>query len=241
MTAPTLQAEGALNVVTSASNTPTVPTHQADDILLLAVGYWAPNTTLTTALINTPTGWTRMTAGSAILGLGDELDADSELDWLRASGPGTTVTVTTTDVDTGNDTAFGARVYVIRGCETNGNPFDDAQVSSTTMYTTANQAVPALTVSGPERLAIHFLIKTDDFVTAPTVPGWTAGAQVESTTGTDHSQGSFRKDNVSSNTSADSSTVEAPAAGGYAFFGVSFKPPAAYVPYRNPIYQLLPH
>ena len=126
--------------------------------------------------------------------------------------------------DTGTDTCWGGRCYVIRGCITTGNPWDH---SVPVGYTGSNGAVAAVTVSGAERMVVHFLVKTDDFATAPTVPEWTAGAQVESNTGTDHSQGTFRKDNVSADTGADASTVEAPAAGGYVFLGISFKPPEA--------------
>jgi len=217
--APTLQAEGGLTVVTTGALAPTIPTHQADDILIVAWGFWGPNSTsLPDAAV--PSGWTQIAQFDAPA-------ADGKIGYFykRAAAAGQTVSIARpSGWDTGTDTAWGGRAYVIRGCIKTGDPWDEAD--PTAVYSTANQPVDALTVSGAERLAIHFLVKCDDFVTAPTVSGWTAGAQVESGTGTDHSQGSFRKDNVSSDTTADASTVEAPAAGRYAFLGVSFKPPA---------------
>jgi len=217
--APTLQAEGALTVVTTGALAPAIPTHQADDILVVAWGFWGPNSTsLPDAAV--PTGWTQLSQFDA-----PALDGKIGYFWMRAPSAGQTISIARpSGWDTGTDTAWGGRAYVIRGAITTGNPWDEAD--PTAVYSAANQPVDALTVLGTERLAIHFLVKQDDFVTAPTVSGWTAGTQVESVTGTDHSQGSFRKDNVSADTGADVSTVEAPAAGRYAFLGVSFKPPA---------------
>jgi len=237
MAAPTLEAEGALSVVTTASVSPTIPTHQADDIIIVAAGALYPNT-VGDANISL-TNFTTLTGVE--LSDGFSTDASIQFFWLRATGAGTTATLIH-DGDTGADTSFGARAYIIRGCITTGNPWDETDI--TVAYTAANEAVDALNVNGAERLAIHFLVKTDDFATAPTVSGWTAGTQVESTTGQDHSQGSFRQDNVNSSTSSAASTVSAPAGGIYAFLGVSFKPPVdagTRVPYKTPYPQLLAH
>lgn len=225
MAAPTLQAEGSLTVVTTGALAPSIPTHEVNDILVVAWGFWGPNSTsLPDAAV--PSGWTQ--AGVQLsFGTGN-IDGKIGYFWKRAPAAGQTISIARpSGWDTGTDTAWGGRAYVIRGCITTGDPWDEADL--TALYTTANQPVDALTVLGTERLAIHFLAKCDDFVTAPTVSGWTAGTQLESTTGTDHSQGSFRKDNVSADTGADASTVEAPAptGNGYAFLGVSFKPPDA--------------
>ena len=222
MAAPTLQAEGTLNVVTSGNNSPTIPTHQADDILVVAFGFWGPNSTGNPlADCAVPSGWTQITQFDA-----PALDGKIGYFWRRATAAGTTITLTRpSGWDTGTDTAWGARAYVIRGCITTGDPWDQAVASA--VYSTANQAVAAITVSGSERMVVHFLVKCDDFATAPTLSGWTAGTQVESTSGTDASAGTFRKDNISAGTGADASTTEAPAAGRYAFLGVSFKPLAA--------------
>ena len=223
MAAPILQAEGALAIATTATTvTPVIPAHALNDILICASGNWAPATAGALAKHTISSGWTEL----ASLQIPASGDADGWIVWWwkrAASGSETNPTLTRTG-DTGTDTNFTGRIYVIRGVITSDPAWDE--VDPTTLYPTANQPVDALTVSGTERLAIHFLVKTDDFVTAPTVGAgaWTAGTQLETTTGTDHSQGSFRKDNVSANTGADASTVEATAAGGYAFLGISFKP-----------------
>ena len=222
MPAPTLQAEGALAVVTTGNLAITTPAYEINDIVVIAIAMWAPNTAGASG-INTPSGYT--TIAQAYYPLSGTNDGYYGYYWRRASASSTgdSITITrTAGWDTGTDTAWGGRAYVIRGCETSGDPWDHFAL---TIYTTATGNVPAVTVSGSERTVIQFLVKTDDFATAPTVSGWTSGTQVESTTGTDHSQGSFRKENVSSSTTAWSSTVEAPAAGFYTFLGISFKPP----------------
>jgi hypothetical protein len=220
MAAPTLQAEGTLNNITTGNNSPTIPTHRADDILILASGFWGPNSAVSGGSLDatpTPATWALITETT------DTQDGAIAWFWRRATVSTTTVTVTRgADWDTGTDTAWGCRVYVIRGCPTTGNPWD--QTTATSRYTSANQAVAAVTVSGTERTVIHFEVQLDDYVTAPTVSGWTAGTPLESTNGTDHSQSTFRKSDVSASTTADASTVEAPAAGYYAILGVSFTP-----------------
>jgi hypothetical protein len=234
MAAPTLLSEGTISVNTSGTNSPTIPSHVADDILVCVVGYWGPNTPLTNNLISfptAPTGWNKFSSVAAT-GLSTFSSGDIGIFdwyWFRATGAGTTVTVsrpvgeTGQASDTGTDTAFSARVYVIRGAETTGNPFDDNQVTAT--LTSANGSVDAVTVSGTERMVVHFFVAQDDVT--PTATGWTAGTAATSTTGTDAGQQTLRKDNVSASTSADAMTVSAPAQGHYAVLGVSFKPTTA--------------
>lgn len=237
MAAPTLSAEGALNVVTTGNNTPTVPAHAANDILICTVGAWMSSGSFAFSS-STATGWNPLFGtGSLDIGGGGSVRSSSGVNygfWLRATGSSHTITVArpTTDIGgawgTGNTTAFGARVYVVSGCITTGTPWDDIQKTADPGLTAANGAVPAVTVSGSDRTVIQFLVRQDDYVTAPTLTGWTAGTQVESTTGADMSMASFRKENVSASTSADTSTNEAPVAPGmYSFFGISFIPAAA--------------
>lgn len=216
--APTLQDEGALASITTGNLVPVPGTHQADDILLVSWIFWGPNST-SLPDVATPSGWVSIAQADA-----PAADGKVGYYYKRATGSSDSVTFTRpAGWDTGADTNWSGRVYVIRGCITTGDPWDEADM--TAIYSTALQPVDALTVSGSGRLAIHFLAKSDDFAVAPTVPGWTAGTQVESTTGTDASAGSFRIDDRGTDTTADVSTVEAPAAGRYAFLGVSFKPP----------------
>jgi len=223
--APTLQAEGAQNQVTSGTLTLTLPAHATDDILVSIVLFWLPATAGSAATIPDLAGWTK--AGSVMFP--GTPDGEVAFFWKRAASGAEANPVFTRGAswDTGTDGIYAGRAHVIRGCVTTGDPWDE--LDATVAHTTANQAVDAVTVSGSERMVVQFLGKTDDFATAPTISGWTAGSQTESGTGTDSSFGTFRKDNVSSSTAADASTVEAVVAGAYVFFGVSFKPGVAPV------------
>jgi hypothetical protein len=228
MAAPIIQAEGALAIVTSGDLPIVAPAHDVNDILVVSTGLWAPNTSEDVGAIAPDSLWSELTPQIA-LDPGGSIDGRIAWFWRRATGPGTTCVLTRpAGCDTGIDTCWGGRAYVIRGVASdefliNLVPFDEVRASS--YKTAANQSCDALDVRGPERTAIQFLVKTDDFATAPTLSGWTAGVQVEDTTGTDHSQGSFRQENVSVPLAAAASTVSAPAAGAYAFCGVSFRPP----------------
>ena len=223
MAAPTLQASGTIANVTSGNLTVTLPTHQANDILIVVVSGWVPNTTTGTNVMAAPAGgWVKLLSDSLI---NTTIDGEWAIFWLRASAAGTTNPVFTrpTSWDTGTDTAWGGRAYVIRGCETVGNPWDAAVKSA--LHSTANQALPAVTVSGSERTVIHFLAKADDNGAVTAATGWTLDTAVTSTTGTDCSFQTIRKNNVSASTTADTATITAPVTGlRYQFYGISFKP-----------------
>lgn len=224
MAAPTLQAEGATATgVTTGAPTVTIPTHQANDILVVQAMAWVPNTTTPDAAqIPTPAG------GWAAMGSQVGQPAASPRDgwvgtfWLRASGAGTTVTLTRgAGWDTGTDTCFNARAYVIRGCRTSGNPFESTNTSGP--HTGANQAFPAVTVSGADRLVVIFGAASDNLGFSLASSGWTTGTEDNDAGGTDSSFQTARKDAQSSSTSADTATAAAPT-GFYAFIGASFVP-----------------
>ena len=219
MTAPTLQAEGNLIVNTSGTLTVVIPTHTTNDILILTLCYYGPNTAGDVLDTPTPSGWT------IVHGLGGGADGRNGIYWRRATGAGTANPVCSRGVswDTGTDTAFGGRAYVVRNCVTTGNPWDQAANSGG--IDTANGAVQALTVSGTERLAIHFLGYPDDPTNAPTLSGWTAGTDTQDATGTGMNMRTFRKDNVSANTSGDTTAIDdPPSTENYHLWGFSFKP-----------------
>ena len=220
MAAPVLQAEGATATgVTTGVPSITIPTHQADDILVVCAIAWVPSTVGDAAEIPTPSGW-------ALIGT-QVKTADGLLAWfwVRAVGAGTTVTLTRgASWDTGTDTCFNGRAYVVRGCITTGNPWD--AVASAGPYTTANQVFAAVTVSGAERMVVQFGNSTDNAAFAMTSTGWTIGTEDDDAGGTDSAFQTARKDNVSSSTAADAATVVAPAQGIYGFMGISFIPPA---------------
>ena len=230
MAAPSLQAEAAaLTVVTSGACAPTIPTHAADDILVATVLVWVPNTAGTIYDIPTPSGWNKI--GSVDLN-GATKDGQFAWFWRRAAASGETVSFArgttapgTTAWDTGTDGAYAARVDVIRGCETTGNPFDDAVVSAN--FTAANQNTPAVTVSGSERTVMFFEVYSTDTTTAQFTArtNFTMGTNRGSTTGTGGGARNARRENVSSSESATATTHTASTSPrSYAFCGISFKP-----------------
>jgi hypothetical protein len=185
MAAPTFVAASAtVTADTSggASTIPSVPTHQADDILI-ACAYNAASAAMSTATA----GWTKI-AGSA----GD----DFVWWWKRATGAGTagpTITASGTD-------QF-AICFVIRGCITTGTPYEDATVGNTGLTTTPQSAV--IDTTGADRLAVCILNHDDDTVFSSGYPPatWTDSANVNTTSGT---QNGFK---ILTKTIASTSTV----------------------------------
>jgi len=222
--APTLQAEAAaFLIVQTGACAPTIPTHVADDILLATVMVWVPSTAGVIADIPTQSNWNKL--GSVDLN-GATKDGQIAWFWRRATASGTTVSFARgAGWDTGTDSAFGARVDVIRGCVTSGNPYDNFQMS--TQFTTANQNTPAVTVSGVDRLVMFFEANCVDTTTAQFTArtGFTMGTNRASTGGTGGGARNARLV-TGSNVAAAASTHVAPAAGRfYAYAGISFKPP----------------
>lgn len=225
MAAPTLQAEGTLAAVTTGNLTVTLPAHLTDDVLVVNLVGWVPNTAGSAAGVTAPAGWTEIAEIPTPSGTAD---GQIGLYWKRAaSGAEANPTFTRpAGWDTGTDGVWSGRAYVIRGCETSGDPWD--AVATSAVFNTANQACAAVTVSGSERMVVQFQGLQDNLAPG-TISGWTAGTAVTDTTGTDSGFKTHRKDNVASSTTADASTAVAPAQGFYAFIGVSFKPPAAAI------------
>lgn len=219
---PTLQAEGATIANTTGSLTVVLASHQTDDILILCLIAWVPNTTGDAAAIPTPSGWAEI-AQLQVPAAG-EINGRIAWFWKRAASGAETNPVCARGAswDTGNDTCFGGRAYTVRGCLKTGTPWDEAD--PTAIYTAANQAFDAVTVSGPERTVIQFGCALDNAAFAMTATGWTTGTEDNDGTGTDCAFQTARKENVSSSTGADAATVSAPAQGAYAFLGISFIP-----------------
>lgn len=222
MAAPTLQAQGATDAVTTSVPSVVIPAHQANDIIVVDVVIWAPGTIGDVNAIPTPSGFGIV--GSELYPPSVEIDGRRTLFWKRATGSSETVTLTRgASWDTGTDTCYGARAYVIRGCVATGNPWDATVV--TAARTTANTDFLAVTVSGSERMVVQFGGSTDNQAFAMTSTGWTTGSEDPDVAGTDCNFQTARQDNVSVSTTADTATVSAPAQGFYGFIGVSFKPP----------------
>lgn len=225
MPAPTLQAQGTLAAVTTGNLAITLPTYAADDIVVITTVGWVPNTTTGTNTQSLASPWTKYSPDVTTI-TSSIIDAEYACWWARAtsaSSLGTTVTITRpTSWDTGTDTCWGGRAYVIRGCVTTGNPYDD--FAATAISTAANPALPAITVAGGNRLALIFMVKADNTATPTAATGYTVGTEATDTAGTDCGMQTYRQ-----TTSANISTVTptggtAPAQGGSVYFEFAFVP-----------------
>lgn len=240
MTAPTLQAEGNIAAVTNGNLAITLPTYAANDIVVLTTVGWVPNTTTGTATQTLASPWTKYTGNlGAEIFTGSPIDGEWALFWARAtsaSSLGTTVTITRpTGWDTGaNDTCWAGRAYVIRGCNTTGNPYEALNDSVTTaggsLYSTANGQMPTATVNGGDRTVIQFFLSSDDLSAGAAQGSYVAGTAATSTTGTDAGFQTFRIVQASSTISATNSAASAPAQGFYCFISFTFTPvPAKHI------------
>jgi hypothetical protein len=224
--APTLAQQGAIAVVTSGNLTVTLPTHATNDILILDMEVWVPNTASAASAPSAPSGWTQI---SLLQTPASPSAADGYIGlyWKRAASNAETNPTFTrpVDWDTGVDGQWAGRAYTISGCITTGNPWDDVQVSP--LYNTTTGPFIAVTVSAAERLVVQFGAKQDDNSLGTAATGWTIGTAATTSTGTDGGFQTFRQDNVGSNTpGTEPSGDGAPVQGFYRWVGISFKPPA---------------
>jgi hypothetical protein len=223
MAFPVLQAQGTTAAVTTGSLTVTLPAHQTDDILIVLTVDWVPNTSGNAVTGGIPSGWAVAPAGGINLVTGSETDGHIRPFWKRAASGSETDPVFTRggSWDTGTDTCFAGRAYVIRGCPTSGNPWDNN--ARTGPHTAGDADFPAVTVAASQRLVVIFGASSDNQLWNLAPSGWAGGTADNTTTGTDAGFQTFRKETDTS-TSGDTSNVDAPAQGGYAFYGFSFTP-----------------
>jgi hypothetical protein len=223
MAFPVLQAQGTTAAVTTGSLTVTLPAHQTDDILIVLTVDWVPNTSGNAVTGGIPSGWAVAPAGGINLVTGAETDGHIRPFWKRAASGSETDPVFTRggSWDTGTDTCFAGRAYVIRGCPTSGNPWDNN--ARTGPHTAGDADFPAVTVAASQRLVVIFGASSDNQLWNLAPSGWAGGTADNTTTGTDAGFQTFRKETDTS-TSGDTSNVDAPAQGGYAFYGFSFMP-----------------
>lgn len=186
MAFPSFISAGAITVDTSggASTIPTPPAHLANDILLIMT-HNAAGSVMTTATA----GWTKI----------NEVDGTINVAWFwkRATGAGTagaTVTAASTD-------QF-AICYVIRGCITTGDPFENATTHGN--GTTADSGAggvqtSAINTTGNDRLVMAFAgIDGNNAFTSINPPaGWTADNNTASATGTGCAFGVISKQEAS--------------------------------------------
>lgn len=233
MAAPTLQAQGNIAANTTGDLSVALPAYDNYDIVVVQSLIFAPNTVGTpfnNASMASP--WQAFSSSIGTAGSFVEGTIPNEqfnIWWARATSTtslGTTATITRGgNWDTGNDTVFAGRAYVIRGCEPNGDPYDDTP-GYTTPVTTANAQLPAETVRGIERLVIHFMAKSDNTTNPTAATGYTVGTNAASTTGTDASFQTYRRTADADVTAVTPTGGAANAAnnGSNTYFSVVFRP-----------------
>lgn len=204
MARPSLVGIGAIVANTSGNLSPTIPTHQANDILVSRAMYYGPNTAGDALDIPTPSSWTLI--GSQ----GGGSDVRHGTFWIRAAGAGTTLTHTRgVSWDTGTDTCYAARVYVIRNTRTSGNPYD----STTTQGTESSSNAIWLSITGYADRFHTMNMGVSDDISAPSEDGYTVD-WATSTTGTQAAIGLLYKD-VDTSEGGGNLTSNAPAQGNY--------------------------
>lgn len=227
MAAPTLQAQGAANAVTIGDLAITLPTYAANDIVVITTVGFVPNTSTGANTQSLSSPWTKNSPDVTVI-TGGLIDEEHACWWARAtsnSSLGSTVTITRpANWDTGTDTCWGGRAYVIRGCVTTGNPFDE--FASTALSTAANPVLPAITVAGGNRLAIVFMTKADNTTNPTAATGYTVGTNAADTAGTDCSFQTFRQTTSSNLSTVTPTGGSAPAAnnGNSCYFEFAFIP-----------------
>lgn len=229
MTAPNLQAQGTIAAVTSGNLAITLPTYAANDIVVITTVGWVPNTTTGTNTQSLASPWNKYSPDVTTI-TSSIIDAEYAFWWARAtssSSLGTSVTITRpTSWDTGTDTCWAGRAYVVSGCVTTGNPYD--AITATAISTAANPQLPAATVSGNERNVIAFAVMADNVSLPTAATGYTVGTAATTTTGTDAGFQSY-SDITNANVSAVTPTGgTAPGQGGTVYFSVVFTPAVTF-------------
>lgn len=224
MAAPTLQAEGALAAFASGSVITAVnPAHQADDILVVVFEHNTTGNTFTT-----PTGWTPHPSGRQDSGAA----AAGHCFWKRATGSAETDPSTTVSIAMLTGAGGYGRVYVIRGCETSGDPFDATAVA---VANTATPDAPSLTTIGADRLVFYgFAIDDDNTFSAGFPPtGYTGGTHLTTVTGGDCAMNACWKAVAVAGTENPAAATMA-ASDPWFVWGLAFKPPAGGAAPQDP-------
>lgn len=152
----------------SASVTPVIPAHQADDILILhAMNSGNANQ-------SAPGGWNLIDTVNNGIG--------TKWWWLRAASSSET-----NPLVSGGSAGRFARVYVVRGCIASGTPYEDATTANATGDSTPDTA--SIDTTGADRLVTCFEVHHNSFTYSSFPPsGWNPE---DSTTTTDATDAGF--------------------------------------------------
>jgi Tfp pilus assembly protein PilW len=214
--APTVISKGTAAAGTAASISPGYPVSpQANDIIFILAISNQPNGI---GIVDTPSGFTEAAQGTFQNNTPTNRGR-AALFWKRAAGGESgTVSISRTG-DTGSDGVFFAQMYLVRGAETSGNPWDGL----TARYGPGNPTVTwdAVPVSGSERTLLGFAAQADDASTVDPPSGWSALSGDTTGSGTDAEVRLAYLGNVSSDGQVTATGGETE---GWATFHVSMKP-----------------
>jgi hypothetical protein len=160
---------GSIAYAAGTSITPTMPTHQTDDILIVSCQNQSATSTSTAT-----GGWSSIATSSNSI--------YANWFWKRATGAGTAGPTITSSA--GEQHAIG---YVIRGAVAAGTPYEDATVNA---LSAANHTTPftaTIDTTSTNRLAMCFLMRFNDnaWATPPPPSGWTSDSSTTTTDGLD--------------------------------------------------------
>jgi hypothetical protein len=204
---PTVLA-GTLAASTDASSpytvTPTLPAHQAGDILVVCA---AKNDAAT--LTCGTSGWAAVTGAAAQ----SNANFSSAWFWKRAaSGAETNPTVTSSSTG-GTNAGIYATAFRIRGAATSGEPFEDATLNGSPTSSTT-PAGSTVTTTGADRLVLAVAQVDDDPAPSSGFPpsGWDEVTSQRSTTGGDYSILAISKEAASAGDVAGATIATLPGA-----------------------------
>ena len=203
-----------------------VPTHLADDVLVMIVE------TANQAVPSWPAGWTEFTNSPQGSGTAAAIGAVRiSAAWHRCAAAGEAAP----QLQLGTMNHGIARIFGIRGCITTGNPFD--AVAGTTVATTTAYTMPSVTTTGPDRL-IAYIGGFDQDLTTANVFSVTNQGSLDSavdkvidsftSTGVGGGLGMFYGVKRAAGASGTIG-VSAIATGAAAFLTIAFKPPGGVV------------
>lgn len=187
-TIPTVVASSSIVAAASGTtSTVTLPTHQADDILVVMAAYNSASA------LSLSGSWNTIDAQN-------NANLSTALFWMRATGSGTTNPTLTSSTASSTNGRY-AQAFVIRGCNPTGDPFEDATVNGSPTSSTT-PATATIDTTDVDRLVVGFGFIDDDVAISSGWPPatYTAIANVSSTTGGDIRFLSMRKDQETAGT-----------------------------------------
>lgn len=222
-TIPTVVASSSIVAAASGTtSTVTLPTHQADDILVVMAAYNSASD------LSLSGSWNTISAQN-------NANLSTALFWMRATGSGTTNPTLTSSTASSTNGRY-AQAFVIRGCNPTGDPFEDATVNGSPTSSTT-PATATIDTTDVDRLVVGFGFIDDDVAISSGWPPatYTAIANVSSTTGGDIRFLSMRKDQETAGTVSGVTMATLASAVYWRTIALAFTPPVVQIP--PPVYD----